>query len=90
MSGDRLRASLWAIEPTRLAHRLDASRTWLFTAEQDRVVPLENAIALARAASLPATHHVRVRANHYTAVVYFPLILQQMGEIIRSGAPESH
>ena len=49
----QLKQLLWQIEPTRVAHRLDPQRTWLFSAEQDQVVPIANADALAKAAHLP-------------------------------------
>ncbi len=74
---------MWQIEPTRVAHRLDPQRTWLFSAEKDQVVPLENAEALAQAARLDDAHHIRVRGNHYTVIVYFPVILQQVTDQIR-------
>jgi dienelactone hydrolase len=82
-TGDRLKQLLWQIEPTRVAHRLNPKRTWLYTAEKDQVVPLENAMALARAARLDADHHVRVSANHYTAIAFFPVILQHMTDQLR-------
>ena len=68
----QLKQLLWQIEPTRVAHRLDPQRTWLFSAEQDQVVPIANADALAEAAHLPDRHHIRVPGNHYTVIVYFP------------------
>jgi len=83
ISDDQLQQLLWQIEPTRVVHRLDPQRTWLFSAEQDQVVPIENAQALARTAGLPDRHHVRVPGNHYTVIVYFPIILQQVTEQIR-------
>ncbi len=36
---DKLREWLWQIEPLRIAHRLKPSRTWLFSARFDQVVP---------------------------------------------------
>jgi len=82
-SGDALRELLWQIEPTRIAHRLDPQRTWLYTARQDRVVPIENALALAHAAHLDESHHVRVAADHYTAIVHFATIVRQVAEHLR-------
>jgi dienelactone hydrolase len=79
----QLKQLLGQIEPTRVAHRLDPQRTWLFSAEQDQVVPIANADALAKAAHLPETHHIRVPGNHYTVIVYFPVILQQVTDQIR-------
>lgn len=79
----QLKELLWHIEPTRIAHRLDPQRTWLFSAEQDQVVPLANAAALARAAHLPDGHHIRVPGNHVSVIVYFPVILQRVTDQIR-------
>jgi dienelactone hydrolase len=82
-SGDRLKQLLWQIEPTRIAHRLEPQRTWLYTAEKDQVVPIDHAMALARCAGLDDDHHVRVPANHYTAIVFFPVILQHVADQLR-------
>jgi dienelactone hydrolase len=84
ISDAQLKQLLWQIEPTRVAHRLDPQRTWLFSAEGDQVVPIENAYALAKAAHLPDRHHVRVPGNHYTVIVFFPVILQQVTDQIRA------
>jgi dienelactone hydrolase len=86
-TGDALRKLLWQIEPTRVAHRLDPRRTWLYTAAQDRVVPLENAQALARAARLDEDHHVSFPGDHYTAIVHFATIVRQVAARIRDGEP---
>ncbi|MCL4204355.1 MAG: prolyl oligopeptidase family serine peptidase [Pirellulaceae bacterium] len=82
-TGDALRKLLWQIEPTRVAHRLDPQRTWLYTAAQDRVIPLENAQALARAARLDEDHHVSFPGDHYTAIVHFATIVRQVAARIR-------
>ena len=50
--GERLRQLLWQIEPTRLAHRLNPKTTWLYSADQDNVVPLQCALAFAQACAL--------------------------------------
>ncbi len=75
ISDAQLKQLLWQIEPTRVAHRLDPQRTWLFSAEGDQVVP---------AARLPDHHHIRVPGNHYTVIVYFPVILQRVTDQIRA------
>lgn len=77
-TGEGLRDLLWEIEPLRIAHRLDPQHTWLYSAEQDRVVPLQNALTLARAAGLDDAHHVRVSADHYTAIVNLATIVRQV------------
>jgi dienelactone hydrolase len=84
ISDPQLKQLLWQIEPTRVAHRLDPQRTWLFSAEGDQVVPIANANALAKAARLPDRHHIRVPGNHYTVIVYFPVILQRVTDQIRA------
>lgn len=81
--GEKLRRLLWQVEPTRLAHRINRDRTWLYSGTLDRVVPLENAEILAKAAMLPDGHHVLVEANHYSAIAYFPTILRHMTKRIR-------
>lgn len=81
---DKLTEVLRAIEPNRIAHRLDPRRTWLYSGELDRVVPIRNAEALARAARLDAAHHVRVAADHYSAIVYFPRIVKEMAEHLKA------
>jgi hypothetical protein len=75
---------LWAIEPTRIAHRLDPRRTWIYSGTLDRVVPLQNAETLAKAAGLDEAHHVKVNADHYTAIVYFPRIVREIAEHLKA------
>jgi len=86
VTDEQLKQLLWVVEPLRIAHRLDPARTWLFSAEQDQVVPFEHALALARAARLDERHHIRIAANHYTGILYFPWILQQVDDAIRNDA----
>jgi len=77
-SGDKLKALLAPIEPTRIAHRLDPDRTWLYSALYDKVVPLKNAQLLAEAAGLDDAHHVKMLANHYSGAIYLPYLLTQV------------
>ena len=42
-TGEKLRAVMATVEPNVLASRIDAERTWLYSANQDQVVPIENA-----------------------------------------------
>jgi dienelactone hydrolase len=88
-TGDALRELLWQIEPTRIAHRLDPQTTWLYTATEDRVVPLENARALARAARLSDAHHVCLPGDHYSAIFHFATIVRQVAERIREAETAS-
>jgi dienelactone hydrolase len=78
LTGEKLKRLVYAIEPLRLAHRLDPRRTWLYSGKWDKVVPLENAVALAKAAGLDARHHVQFYANHYSGIVYLPLIFDDI------------
>ena len=52
---EKLKTPLEAIEPTRLAHRIDPQRMWMYTAKDDQVVPLAG-LALQKAARLSATN----------------------------------
>jgi dienelactone hydrolase len=87
-TGEKLKRLVWQVEPTRLAHRLDAHRTWLYSAEEDRVVPIKNALALAQAASLAEDHHVRMPGDHYSAIIHFPTILKHVTDRLRE-VPET-
>lgn len=73
--GEKLAQLVSAIEPLRIAHRLDPERTWLYNGAYDNVVPLKNGLALAKAASLTPEHHVRLSANHYSGVIFIPYVL---------------
>ena len=82
-SEQELEALFDKIEPTRIAHRLDPKSTWLFSARDDRVVPLRFAKALAATARLDAEHHQVYPGNHYTVFLYFPKVLDQMVRAIQ-------
>lgn len=75
---EKLRAVLHPVEPTRLAHRLDPQWTWLYSAEQDRVVPLENALIYKRAARLDDAHHIRLWGDHTSTIFYLPVIIDHV------------
>jgi pimeloyl-ACP methyl ester carboxylesterase len=85
LSGQKLRELTLTIEPTRVAHRLDPNRTWLYSGTFDTVVPMKNALALANAAKLSKPHHIRMSANHYTGIVYLPFILTHIAGEARKG-----
>ena len=96
----KLRAELatWAIpdaslkrlvdqfEPTRIAHRLEPQRTWLYSGIHDDVVPPRSAMALATAAGLDHSHHVRLPVNHYSGILWLPSIAQDIAGHL-SGKP---
>lgn len=73
--GEQLDDLAWQIEPTRVAHRLNPLRTWLFSAVADRVVPAASGLALARSIGLTPDHHVWLIGNHVTSVVNLPWVV---------------
>jgi len=78
MTDAEVRAAFHAVEPLRLAHRLDPDRTWIYSALHDDVVPARHAALFAAAAGLAAGHHVELHANHYSGLVYLPLVLAEI------------
>ena len=82
ISESDVKEMITSIEPLRLAHRIDPKRTWLFSALYDEVVPPRNAKLFASAAQLDPTHHLEMEANHYSGVVFLPLVTQQMADIM--------
>lgn len=75
VTGAALRALTNQVEPTRVAHRLDPQTTWLYSGRFDRVVPLQNAQRLADSIGLDDGHHVVLPFDHYTGIVYLPVML---------------
>ncbi len=78
ITGEQIRELSRPIEPLRLAHRIDADNLWLYSGKYDDVVPPASSFALAEAAKLPDGHHVELLADHYSGVVYLPLIIQEI------------
>jgi dienelactone hydrolase len=70
------------IEPMRLAHRVDAASTWLFSGKFDEVVPPACSLAFAKAAKL-GTNHLILPVGHYSAALMFPMILPKVTELMR-------
>lgn len=83
MDETEYKSMLNRIEPLRLAHRVDAARTWLYSGSFDTVVPPRNSALFASAAQLAEDHHVRLLANHYSGIVFLPMISQQMSQHMR-------
>jgi hypothetical protein len=84
ITDDKLEQLIRVVEPTRIAHRLDPKHTWLYSGKFDKVVPMKNAYALANAAKLEKPHHIQMLANHYSGIVYMPLILTHISnEVLR-------
>lgn len=79
---DKLKGLFDQVEPLRLAHRLDPATTWLYSATRDQVVPPQHAVKLAEAASLTEDHHIRLWADHYTGIVYLPVVVDSMSKRI--------
>ena len=75
------------IEPLRLAHRVDAARTWLFSGTMDEVVPPACSLAFAKAAKLTGGHHVELPVGHSTAALMLPAILTNIGDLLHGRAP---
>ena len=78
VTGDQIREFSKPIEPLRLAHRIDADNMWLYSGKYDDVVPPASSFALAAAAKLGEGHHVELLADHYSGVVYLPLVIQEI------------
>jgi dienelactone hydrolase len=70
------------VEPLRLAHRLDPAKTWLYSGKYDDVVPPRCSLALAKAAKLTPDHHMELEADHYSGVIYLPMVVRHMAERI--------
>ena len=83
IQGDQLKELFAPIEPIRLAHRYDRKNTWLYTASQDQVVPPHHAEALRKAAGLHEDHQMILPANHYTGIIYTPIIVVEIARKIR-------
>lgn len=82
VSTDQLKQLLQPIEPLRVAHRIDPNRTWMFSGQFDDVVPLKNCELLAKAAGIEDSHHVKMLANHYSGIIFLPVVMQQMRDIM--------
>ncbi len=78
VADDQTRELARPIEPLRLAHRITPETTWLYNGMFDDVVPRASSYALAQAARLPTDHHVEMPANHYTGIVFLPVVIQQI------------
>lgn len=81
-TGDKLRDLFNQVEPLRLAHRLDPATTWMYSATRDQVVPPIHAFKLAQAARLADDHHVQLLADHYTGIIYMPIVVDAMSKKI--------
>lgn len=78
LTEETIRHAVEPVEPMRLAHRVDGERVWLYSGELDDVVPIENARQWARAANLPAGHHIEMYADHYSGVLFLPKVVDHI------------
>jgi dienelactone hydrolase len=83
-TGDKLKQLFASIEPIRLAHRYDRKNTWLYTANRDQVVPPQHATALRKAAGLDEDHEMILLADHYSGIIYVPIIVADIAKKIRT------
>ena len=83
-TGDKLRDLFAAVEPLRLAHRLDPQTTWMYSATRDQVVPPPHANKLAEAAKLTDDHHTRLWADHYTGIIYVPVVVDSIAKNVKA------
>ncbi|MCA9065472.1 MAG: hypothetical protein KDA96_20535 [Planctomycetaceae bacterium] len=81
---DAIRALTRPIEPLRLAHRLSANSTWMFCGRRDDVVPPECSRELAQAAGLDDQHFIVLEADHYSGVIYLPIMITRMKLLMTS------
>ncbi len=85
ITGEQIKTLTWNIEPTRLAHRLNPDRTWLYSGIQDDVVPIRNAEILARAIPLTKQHHIRMNATHYSGALLLPFVIKHVANHVTGG-----
>jgi hypothetical protein len=80
--GQDLKDLLNQLEPLRVADRLEATRTWLITAQFDDVVPPENSLKFAETAQLPADHHITYPTDHYSAALMLPTMAKTLADLV--------
>jgi dienelactone hydrolase len=66
------------VEPLRLAHRIQAEKTWLYSGKYDNVVPRQCSLALAKAAALPEGHHIEMPCDHYSGILHLPQVMKEI------------
>ena len=72
------------VEPLRLAHRIQPATTWLYSGMYDDVVPPACSLALVKAANLPKQNHIEMPADHYSGIIFLPMVIQQMAQNMTS------
>jgi len=76
--GEKLKELLSAVESLRIAHRLDPAHTWMYSAQNDEVVPIKNARLLGTTAGLEKSHQLELPGGHYSIAVYFPFLVDHV------------
>jgi len=71
------------VDPLLLAHRLDPKKTFMFNAENDEVIPTENAKALAKAIGIPKEQHYWMPGGHVTCAINLPIVMPIIIEKIK-------
>jgi hypothetical protein len=89
-SDQSLLKALHRTEPLRLAHRINPSRTWLWSARRDQVVPLECTMALVNTGKLYKSHYKRMSGCHYTCAFNYARPLAEMMHHVRNAADVRH
>ena len=84
VTADQIRDLARPVEPLRLAHRLNPGATWLYSGKYDDVVPPACSKALVEAAQLPPEHHIELAADHYSGVLYLPVVISRIAELMQS------
>ena len=77
-TGEKLKSLARQVEPTIVAHRLNPERAWLYSGLYDKVVPFKNAKLLADKMRIPEAHHIGMPSNHYSGVVFLPMVLKHI------------
>jgi dienelactone hydrolase len=88
ITDDQIKEFARQVEPLRLAHRLDPAATWLYSGKYDEVVPPSSSRALAKAARLPAGHHIEFPGSHYSGVLFLPQAVQEMSDRMKEPREE--
>ena len=84
MSNAEIERQCSTVEPERVVHRLNPTRTHLFSARYDQVVRPKYSDRLAMSIGLPESHHHRMNCTHYSGVIYLPWITKLIARRILS------
>ena len=76
--GERVHDLLNRFEPNRLAHRINKDRLWLYAATFDTVVTAESTDSFAKASGVASSHYIKMPANHYSGVLFLPMVLDNI------------